>query len=302
MNDNVITPGRRPAMLQPLQTTWLSAAGITAAMLRLDTLHPEVSGNKWFKLKYNFKAALRQQKDTVLTFGGPRSNHIAATAAAARLFRIKSIGIIGGGITRTDNPTLSTAVRNGMRLHFIGREAYRRKEDQAFIAELQNKYPEAFVIPEGGKNDYGIKGAAEILQLCPTPDFTHICCPVGTGTTLAGLISSAQPQQQIIGFCALKKADEQRSFIKEKLIDQVKQARWQVFTDDHFGGFARRPKMLDDFMGAFQQECDIELDFVYTAKMVFSIKKLVEARYFSPGSKLLLIHTGGLQGNTPAAL
>ncbi len=296
-NAKVFIPDKRNTIGQSLKATWLSAAKITAVMLRLDLLHPEVSGNKWFKLKYNFEAALRQQKDTVLTFGGAHSNHIAATAAAARLFKLNSIGIIRGDITQNGNPTLSRAVKNGMRLHFMGRAAYRHKDDNAFMQELQNKYPQAFLIPEGGKNDYGIKGAGEILQLCPQSDFTHICCPVGTGTTLTGLIASTRPEQEVIGFCALKKADEQRAFIKEKLRHQPVHARWQMRADDHFGGFAKRTKTLDDFMTAFQQECSIELDFIYTAKMVFGIKKLVDACYFPSGSKLLIIHTGGLQGN-----
>lgn len=283
--------------LQPLKTVWLSSTQTEAVMLRLDLLHPQVSGNKWFKLKYNIEAAIQQNKDTILTFGGVRSNHIAATAAAARYFKIKSVGIIRGEAIQADNPTLQHATKNGMQLHFISREAYRHKATDPFLQELQNKFPRAFIVPEGGNNLLGIKGAGEILQLCNTSHFTHICCPVGTGTTLAGLIAAARPSQEIIGFSALKKAKDQCAFIERYLSTMPDHAGWKINTDYHFGGFAKRSKQLNDFMLDFYTECDVELDFVYTAKMMFGIKDLVEQKYFPSGSKLLIIHTGGLQGN-----
>lgn len=284
-------------ILQPLKTKWLSSGNTEAAILRLDLLHPQVSGNKWFKLKYNISEAIRQQKTTLLTFGGARSNHIAATAAACKLFKLKSIGIIRGDRTEADNPTLSPAAENGMELHFISRADYRKKEDISFLKALQHRFPQALIVPEGGNNLLGFKGTKEILPLCNISGFTHICCPVGTGTTLAGLIATAQPHQEVVGFSALKKTEEQKQRIHTYLTKEASLPRWQINTDYHFGGFARRNAELDRFMNAFQKETGTELDFIYTAKMLFGIKDLVEKNLFQKGSSILIIHTGGLQGN-----
>ncbi len=285
--------------LQPLKTTWLSAAKAEAAMLRLDLLHPDISGNKWFKLKYNIEAALQQNKKTLLTFGGARSNHIAATAAAASLFGLKSIGIIRGEATQKENPTLKRAQAQGMTLQFIGYSDYRRRSDSSFLKQIQEKFPHTFMIPEGGNNDLGIKGAKEILKCCDTSTFTHLCCPVGTGSTLAGIISQSNSEQSTLGFCALKKDEEQRTVIQNYLDQHNIKREWNIFSQYSMGGFAKKPKVLIEFMHSFEMQHHIPLDVIYNAKMLFGIKHLVEQKYFPAGSRILIIHTGGLQGNHP---
>lgn len=285
--------------LQPLKTDWLLSANVSAAMLRLDLLHPEVSGNKWFKLKYNLEKALGMRKNTILTFGGARSNHIAATAAACRLSGLKSVGMIRG--EQADNPTLAHARAEGMQLYFMSREQYRNKKDPTFLKRLRERFPEAFILPEGGNNSWGIKGAGEILHTCETKTFTHICCPVGTGATLSGLIAQAESSQKILGFSALRKADEQRSTIKAYLKTLPNHTLWEIITEYHFGGFAKKTQTLLNFMEAFRIEHGVPLDFVYTAKMLFGIRDLAEKGRFPPGSRILLIHTGGLQGNEKSA-
>lgn len=284
-------------LLQPLKASWLSYNGIEASLLRLDLLHPEISGNKGFKLKYNIEAAIREGKNTILTFGGPYSNHIAATAAACKLLGLKSIGLIRGEPFSVNNFTLTRAKKHGMQLRFMTREQYRHKEAAAFLKRLQMDFPQAFIVPEGGNNIDGVKGAREILRVHDTTGFTHICCPVGTGTTLAGLIAEAKTAQKILGFSALKKTDEQIMAIKQYLEDAPAHAEWQIIMEYHFGGFARKTETLLAFMKAFEQQHGIPLDFIYTAKMLFGIKELVRKKKFPAGSKLLLIHTGGLQGN-----
>jgi len=281
--------------LQTLKTSWLSSAGVEAAILRLDLLHPEISGNKWFKLKYNIEAALQQQKDTLLTFGGNRSNHIAATSAAAPKFGLKSIGIIRGAASK--NLTLERAQQHGMELKYISRTEYRKRNRPSFIKDIQTAYPQAYIIPEGGNNDLGIKGAEEILELCTASKFSHICCPVGTGSTLAGIISRTNHNQQVLGFCALKKANEQRAMVSNYVRSYFTHGNWEITTDYSLGGFAKKTQVLEKFIQDFKAECHIPLDFIYNAKMIWGIKDFIQNGHFPPGSKILIIHTGGLQGN-----
>ena len=261
-------------ILQDITPSWLPA-NIRATMLRLDLLHPEVSGNKWFKLKYNIEAAGKRR---ILTFGGAYSNHIAATAAACSLMGIPCTGIIRGERPAVLSHTLQQAAAKGMQLEFISRENYRLKSTA--------DYPDAYIIPEGGNNEAGAKGCREILTLADTSSFTHILCACGTGTTLAGLISSALPHQQVWGYVVLKGA--------EYLQDEIPAANnWKLVHDYHGGGYAKTSPALFDFINQFYRETQIPLDVVYTGKLVYGFSQ----SHFPPGSKILLIHTGGLQGN-----
>lgn len=282
-------------VLQQLTSVRLSSLGVKIALLRLDRLHPLISGNKWFKLKYNLEAAKETSYKKVLTFGGVWSNHILSAAAACNLAGFNSVGIIRGENIST--PTLLQAREQGMELHFISRENYRKKEESAFLARLAEQFGYPYIVPEGGDNNLGIKGCKEILPLCAYDEFTHICCAVGTGTTLAGLIESASPRQKIIGFPALKNADYLREKIADTLTKEAQEKDWQLIMDYHFGGFAKKPPVLIDFIKEFYAVHHIPLDLVYTAKMMYGIMDLTEKGYFPTGSKIVAIHTGGLQGN-----
>jgi len=276
-------------ILQDISPSWLPG-NIQAAMLRLDLLHPEVSGNKWFKLKYNLEAA---GKRTILTFGGAYSNHIAATAAACKLAGLPAIGIIRGEKSTHLSHTLQQAVADGMQLEFISREAYRQKDTTNWNA----RYPDACIIPEGGNNEAGARGCRDILSLADTGSFTHILCATGTGTTLAGLISSAMPHQQVQGYVVLKGAE----YLKEQVAQLTQGTNWQLVHDYHGGGYAKTSPELISFINNFYRETKIPLDVVYTGKLVWGFSQ----SHFPPGSKILLIHTGGLQGNlslTPGIL
>ena len=256
-------------------------------------IHPEVSGNKFRKLKYNLEAAIREGFEGVLTFGGAFSNHIAATAAAGKLLDISTVGIIRGEELDKDidlNPTLSYAKASGMDLEFISRAAYRNKNEVSFLKSLNIKYPNFYIIPEGGTNAKAVRGCSEILTE-QDRDFDVICCAVGTGGTISGLINSSLPHQKIIGFPALKGA-----FLNEDIRKFAQHSNWELCPDYSFGGYAKVNQELIQFINQFKIDFGIPLDPVYTAKMMFGIDDLVKKGFFSRSTKILAIHTGGLQG------
>lgn len=261
-------------------------------MLRLDLLHPEISGNKWFKLRYNLEEARAAGSHHILTFGGAWSNHILAAAAACQMAGMASTGIIRGEAAPVLSRTLQQAQQYGMRLQFVSREDYRQKGRQ----DWQARFPGSYIIPEGGHNAAGAKGCREILPLAAYEGFTHIGCAVGTGTTLAGLINSMLPHQNALGFTVLKGAAYLQQEV-EQLLEVPVRPQWQLLHDFHLGGYARVTPALTDLINAFYKDTGIPLDIVYTGKMVWGFRQLVKQGYFMAGSRILLVHTGGLQGN-----
>ena len=261
---------------------------------REDLLHPEVSGNKFRKLKYNLLQAKNEGFETILTFGGAHSNHISATAAAGKIAGFDTIGIIRGEELLDSeekwSPTLKYATSCGMKFEFISRERYRDKDSEEFQEELKLKYPDAFIIPEGGTNVLAIKGCEEILSE-EDKRFNFICASVGTGGTLAGLINSSEIDQKTIGFSSLKSAH-----LRNEVSDLVNRKNWDINLDYHFGGYAKVNAELINFINDFNKKYGINLDPVYTGKLVFGIFDLVKQGYFPEKSKILAVHTGGLQG------
>ena len=255
--------------------------------------HPIVSGNKLRKLKYNLIEAEKANKTVILTFGGAYSNHISAVAAAGKLLGFKTIGVIRGEelVSKVDgNPTLRYAQQCGMTLSFVTREQYRCKTQNDFILELKKQYGDFYLIPEGGTNMLAIKGCEEILTSIDM-DYDYICCSVGTGGTISGIINSAFPHQKILGFPALK-----GDFLKEEISKFAKHSNWELITDYHFGGYGKLNSTLITFINEFKRTHDIQLDPIYTGKMIFGISDLLKKDYFPKHSKILAIHTGGLQG------
>ena len=268
---------------------------ITVVIKREDLLHPFISGNKFRKLKYNILAAQAQGKSTILTFGGAYSNHIAATAYASKEHGLKAIGVIRGEELQNSwqkNTTLQKAHEDGMRFKFISREAYRQKEEENFIERLKNEFGEFYLVPEGGTNSLAIKGCEEIITQ-NDEQFNIICCSVGTGGTVAGVINASVLQQRIIGFSALK-----GDFLKAEIQKMVKKENWEVNNDFHFGGYAKVTEELVRFINDFKQKTQIPLDPIYTGKMMFGLYQMIKLDTFAPGTKILAIHTGGLQGIT----
>ncbi|WP_343587252.1 pyridoxal-phosphate dependent enzyme [Flavobacterium sp.] len=266
---------------------------ISLTIKREDLIHPFVSGNKFRKLKYNLLQAKAENKDTLLTFGGAFSNHIAAVAYAGKEQGFKTIGIIRGDELWDkieENPTLKFAQENGMHFEFISREDYRLKNEESFIQKLKDKFSDFYLVPEGGTNELAVKGCEEILT-DEDSVFNYVCCAVGTGGTISGLINSALPNQKILGFPALK-----GDFLNDEIRIFAKKDNWNLISDYHFGGYGKINLELIEFVNSFFEKTKVPLDPIYTGKMVFGVIDLISKNYFPAHSKILLIHTGGLQG------
>ncbi len=286
-------------MIQPQQESFNQKIdipnnlGIEVYVKREDVLHSEISGNKFRKLKYNLIEAQNLGFTKLLTFGGAYSNHIAAVAAAGKEFGFETIGVIRGEELQEkylENPTLEKASENGMQFEFVTRTQYRDKNNAAFLDQLKEKFGDFYLIPEGGTNNLAVKGCREIL----TNDdkmFDFICCAVGTGGTISGIINSLKPHQRALGFPALK-----GDFLREDIQKYAENSQWNLVTDYHFGGYAKLNDELKQFMKQFFKKYLISLDPVYTSKTFFGVIDLISKGYFKPDSKILIIHTGGLQG------
>jgi 1-aminocyclopropane-1-carboxylate deaminase len=267
---------------------------ITLAIKREDLIHPFVSGNKYRKLKYNLLQAKAENKTTLLTFGGAFSNHIAAVAFAGKENTLQTIGIIRGEelIDKiSENPTLKFAQENGMKFEFITRDAYKNKDEASFLANLKSKYGDFYLIPEGGSNVLAVKGCGEILTNDDS-EFDFICTCVGTSGTIAGIINSAYPNQKILGFSVLKGVVFDQEIHKFAPIKD----NWEIITDYHFGGYGKVTPKLISFINDFYQKYKIPLDPIYTGKLLFGVIDLINKNYFPENSKILIIHTGGIQG------
>ena len=267
--------------------------GISLHIKREDLIHSFVSGNKFRKLKYNLLEAKTQNKDTLLTFGGAFSNHIAAVAYAGKDKGFKTIGIIRGDELRdkiSENPTLQFAENCGMQFEFVSREEYRLKSENHFLEKLKMKFGDFYLIPEGGTNELAIKGCEEILTENDA-DFDFICCAVGTSGTISGIINSVLDHQKVLGFPSLK-----GDFLKDEIRNFVQNQNWELITGYHFGGYGKVSEELIAFINQFYAETKIPLDPIYTGKMVFGVIDLISENYFPANSKILLIHTGGIQG------
>lgn len=268
---------------------------ISVFIKREDEIHPIVSGNKFRKLKYNLVQAKQESKTVLLTFGGAFSNHIAAVAYAGKVNNFSTIGIIRGEELENEipqNPTLSFAQECGMQFQFIPRAAYKEKESAYFIENLKKKFGEFYLIPEGGTNELAIKGCEEIVTDGDAL-FDFICCSVGTGGTISGLINSAHSNQKILGFPALK-----GSFLKEDIRKFATNKQWDLIETYHFGGYAKVTDELIQFMNENFTRNNILLDPIYTAKMAYGVLDLIRLDFFQNNTNILLIHTGGIQGIT----
>jgi 1-aminocyclopropane-1-carboxylate deaminase len=275
---------------QNISADWLSARQLQLDVLRLDKIHPVISGNKWFKVKYYLQKAKAERATTLATFGGAWSNHIAATAHAGKVFGISTVGIIRGEEPANPSITLQQAKADGMQLMFVSRQAYRDK--QHFIQQ----HPSWYWVNEGGYGQTGTQGAAEILSFVDDLEtYTHIVAAVGTGTMLAGLINASLNHQQVIGISSMKGNIDLEESIRLLLVN--KSSSFSINHDFHFGGYGKHPTGLIEFINAVYHQHALPLDIVYTGKTFFAIKQLAEAGDFRPGSKILMIHSGGLQGN-----
>ncbi|MDP5106062.1 MAG: pyridoxal-phosphate dependent enzyme [Polaribacter sp.] len=265
---------------------------------REDLIHPYISGNKFRKLKYNLDEAIKLKKKSLLTFGGAFSNHIVATAVAGEIAGLKTFAIIRGeelGLnlakTLEENATLRRAHESGMKFHFVSRELYRQKTSFGFIEKMKNKWGDFYLIPEGGTNIFGVQGCEEILSV-EDKKMNFICCAVGTGGTIAGLINGSKRNQKLIGFPALK-----GNFLSEEIKKYtINNKKWRLQKHYTFGGYAKHTDELIRFINDFNKQTGVLLDPVYTGKMMFGVLDLIKKDYFEENTKILAIHTGGIQG------
>ncbi|SHI32034.1 Pyridoxal-phosphate dependent enzyme [Hymenobacter daecheongensis DSM 21074] len=300
MTDDEKEKTRQPKLLlQELAEPSATQHGIRLLLLRDDLTHPALPGNKWRKLNYNLQAARQQGHHTLLTFGGAFSNHLAAVAAAGRLYGFRTIGLVRGEEARPLNPTLAQAALDGMQLRYLDRETYRRQHEPAFLAALLAETGPVYVLPEGGTNALALPGCAELIpELLAQTDFDAIAVACGTGGTLAGLLTGLDGQSKALGVATLKNG----GFLRDE-IDALTRtatgrqyANWSLQTEYHFGGYAKFSGELLGFIRAFEARHGVLLDPIYTGKLLFGVLDLIAKGHFRRGSTVVAIHTGGLQG------
>lgn len=288
---------QKPSVIQEIHPEISGNSRIRLFVKREDLLDDLISGNKFRKLKYNLLEAQKQEKRTILTFGGAYSNHIHAVAAAGKKFNFNTIGVIRGERPEFINPTLTDAEKMGMVLKFISRNDFKLKTSPAFIETLKKEFGDFYLIPEGGSNVLAVKGCEEIIhELSSSYDF--ICCCCGTGGTLAGIICGLNGKSRVLGFPALKRGEFLKKDISHLISERTKKTfhNWQLITDYHFGGYAKWDLKLVHFINQFKIDYHIQLDPIYTGKMFYGIFEMIKTDYFSKGTKILALHTGGLQG------
>ena len=286
----------REPFIQPVYDPLLK--NVELHVKREDVIHPYISGNKWYKLKYNVQEAHRLGYDTLLTFGGAYSNHIHATSMAAKEAGLRSIGIIRGEELENKplNKTLAFARQQGMQFEFIDRSAYREKNTNEFQQFLRQRFGQFYLVPEGGTNNLAVTGCMEIVNE-EARRYDFVCCSVGTGGTVAGLIKGMQDMGHVLGFAALK-GDFLKDEVKKLLQNHGGTAptNWDIITHYHFGGYAKKDLELQEFMEAFELAHSIPLDPIYTGKLLYGLFDLAQKGFFPRGSRVLAVHSGGLQG------
>jgi 1-aminocyclopropane-1-carboxylate deaminase len=284
-------PYQQP-IIQPWQTEESQRANIKILVRREDQNNPFISGNKWWKLKYNLQHAREKKHETIVTFGGAFSNHIYATAAACKQLGLKSAGIIRGEEAQPLNSTLSFARSCGMELRYVSREVYRKKSELEFLSELEQQYQNCFIIPEGGTNELAIRGSEELGKEILKTDFDYCCLPVGTGGTLAGIINAFEGKRKIMGIPVLKDggflSDEIKKYLKADFTN------WQLLLDYHLGGYAKTSPELNLFINHLKT-AGMPTEFVYSGKLFWAVQDLVSKNFFEPGSTVLVLHSGGLR-------
>lgn len=292
-----------PSPVEEIHDDRLTARGVRLYLKRDDLIHPEIPGNKWRKLKYNLSAARGQGYSKLLTFGGAYSNHIRATAAAGHHLGFSTLGIIRGEEHIPLNWSLRYAVELGMHLSYMDRATYRRKNEPDIIDGLREKYGNFYLLPEGGSNNLAVRGCAELPAELGI-EFDVICCPVGTGGTLAGIAATLLPEQRAIGFAVLKGGQ----FLADDVAELQRQeygvvgTNWSIEYNFHFGGFAKATSELCGFIDDFDRRHRLRLDWIYVAKMMFGIFTLIEKGGFAPGVVIAVVITGPADGQNPYAL
>ena len=284
--------GKHKVFIQNIQFS-IESNSCIVDILRLDEIHPLISGNKFFKLQLHILEAINNQYSTIATFGGAYSNHIIATACYCNQLGFKSVGIIRGEEPPQKSDTLLQAEAFGMQLIYVSRELFKEKEQIITSFEDESYY----WVNEGGYSRLGAEGAADICSWIDE-SYTDIVCAVGTGTMMAGLIIGARPHQKVTGISVLKGNEKLIESVTDLLTDEEKKKHFELIDGYHFGGYAKHPEALLDWMNFFYNHSKVPTDLVYTAKLCYAVNDLLDKGYFAPDSKIMIIHSGGLQGNS----
>jgi len=293
--ENFLTDLNLPSPVTQIKNKLLSEKKVELFIKRDELIHPLIQGNKWRKLKYNILEAEKDNKNTLLSFGGAYSNHLHALAAAGKQLNLKTIGIIRGQAPEQLNPCLQDLLDCGMKLKFVTRLEYKQKENPEFITHLKKEFGDFYLIPEGGNNTAGIKGCSELLDELEE-EYDVICCEVGSGTMFSALIqNNKSAETAYLGFAVMKNPQLDKE-IKENLTNNANATNWKINHRYHFGGFAKTSTELNNFIKSFKLEHNVQLEPVYSGKMLWGILDLVKREHFEPGTKILAIHGGGLQG------
>lgn len=283
-----------PSPIQPIFDPLFDQKGLQVFVKREDLIHPVIMGNKWRKLKYNIREAKAQGHHQLVTMGGAFSNHIVASAAAAKKHNMQSIGIIRGEeLNEESNPTLKQATDLDMRLEFVTREEYKIWRENPFL--IKEQFPDSYFVPEGGTNEFAIKGCMELVEEI-NMDFDYICTPIGTGGTMAGILKGLDGKGHVLGVSSLK-GDFVHSMLKDLLVEhKIEQHNYQIFNQYHFGGYGKVTDQLIDFINGFNEKHQILLDPIYTGKLFYGVIDLIKQDFFKFNHKIILLHTGGIQG------
>jgi 1-aminocyclopropane-1-carboxylate deaminase/D-cysteine desulfhydrase-like pyridoxal-dependent ACC family enzyme len=284
------------SIIQPVNPHLRDDPAIECDVLRLDLIHPVISGNKFFKLRYYLEIALQEKSLGILTFGGAYSNHILATAFAGKKAGLPSIGVIRGEMPAALSPTLQDAQELGMKLIFTERDVF-RSISHGLPSTMDQLYPGYTIIPEGGYGIPGMHGASTIHDLIPENRYHWIICACGTGTMMAGLLHASANDEQVMGIPVLKNYTDMERDIRKLLSVNEQDKKITLDHNYHFGGYAKKTTELIDFMNAFYRSTGIPTDFIYTGKLMYALNDLIKKGFFPAGSRILAIHSGGLQGN-----
>ncbi|MFF4991145.1 1-aminocyclopropane-1-carboxylate deaminase/D-cysteine desulfhydrase [Streptosporangium saharense] len=282
-----------PSPLTELRDPRLAQAGVRLLLKRDDLLHPDLPGNKWRKLRHNLTRAAELGHDTLLTFGGAYSNHLRAVAAAGARFGFRTVGVVRGEEHLPLNEVLTFAVGRGMRLTYLDRTTYRAKHTAPVVEALRERFGRFYLLPEGGSNALAVHGCAELPAEIAVP-YDIICCPVGTGGTLAGIAAGLEPGRRALGVSVLRGGAFLADEVTRLQTEAYGQAsgNWSIALDFHSGGYARSDAALETFIDDFTARHGLRLDRIYVAKMMRAVFTMTENGAFPPGTVIVAVITG----------
>ena len=286
---------KSPSPTQIIKPEWLGAENYQISLKRDELLHPVISGNKWRKLKYALLEAQQKHVQHIISFGGGFSNHLHALGYCCNRLNIRFTAIVRGDYSSNLSPMLQDLISWRAELSYVDRLTYQQRDDAEYLASLQQQYPEATIIPEGGSQTLALQGVGEIISELEE-EYDYVIAPVGSGGTLAGLINHPQFKAHVVGIAVLKGKGYLEDLVNALLPAVQSNENWHINHQYHQGGYAKSNVELDCFCKEFHQQTGVQIEPVYSGKLLFALRDLVQKSGFAMASKILVLHTGGLQG------